>query len=395
MTFGLMSLAMRNLMLKPFRTAVLVLSIGLLVAILVFGTSFIESVSLGVARATARFGADLAIVPMGASDSAETVLLEGKGPNFYMPRDYVDKIKQVEGVAAVTSQTFLESILGVCCDIPPVKVVAIDQDTDFIVKPWLSGIVDRKMVKGEAIIGYQANQNLDLIRVSSSVLFNKKFNFIGRLIKTGTGLDNAIFISDENLPDIVKLAKTPLKAGQISMIFVKLKSGYDPYKVGRQIAGDLNDVNYIYRDDIGKGIIGTLKDINRIFLLTISIAALIAVFLTWTIFSAIVNERAREIGILRAIGARGKDVARAFLIEVVTLGSMGSVVGIIAGTLMSLGLTQMFTLIRDMNVSLTLGDRLLIALLGLAVGVGISVVGSLSSVNHIKRLEPLDVLKEQ
>ena len=46
MKYGLLYVALKNLKRKAFRTAVLVVSIGLLVSILVFGTSFLLSVSM-------------------------------------------------------------------------------------------------------------------------------------------------------------------------------------------------------------------------------------------------------------------------------------------------------------------------------------------------------------
>jgi ABC-type antimicrobial peptide transport system permease subunit len=51
-----------------------------------------------------------------------------------------------------------------------------------------------------------------------------------------------------------------------------------------------------------------------------------------------VIERTREIGILRCLGARGRDVRRVFSAEGVTLATLGWVVGIPVGWLISRGL---------------------------------------------------------
>lgn len=97
---------------------------------------------------------------------------------------------------------------------------------------------------------------------------------------------------------------------------------------------------------------------------------------------------------MRAIGARGHHIVWLFMLEVFMLGFMGSVVGIVIGNYLSLTLSRIFTLLRDMAATLTLTERVEVSILGLLVGVGICVVGALSSIIRIKKLEPLDALKE-
>ncbi len=394
MKFSIFGVALKNLKRNAFRTAVLVFSIGLLVSILVFGSSFILSVGSSLERASARLGADILVVPVGAREYAEEMLLETKVKTFYMDKGLMDRVRQVEGVAELTYQTYLETIWGVCCDVPPAKVVAFDQNTDFIVGPWLKKALGRELKKGEAILGHVAYADLDLLEVDSSVLFGSKFDIVGVLEETGTGLDNAIFITDENIDRIIEKGKSKLKANMISLMFVKIEEGFDPFSVGARIESEIVEVDIIQRSEMGESIIATLKDINRIFLITIVLASVLSMFLTWTIFTAIVNERAREVGIMRAIGAKGSHIVGMFMIEVFLLGFTGSVFGIALGNYLSLTLSKIFTLLRDMAATLTLVERIEVSLLGLAVGVGICVVGALSSIIRIKRLEPLTALKE-
>jgi ABC-type antimicrobial peptide transport system permease subunit len=51
---------------------------------------------------------------------------------------------------------------------------------------------------------------------------------------------------------------------------------------------------------------------------------------------AAVRERRREIGVLKAIGARDRDILRWFLLEALAVGSVGGVIGTVAGLLIAL-----------------------------------------------------------
>jgi len=393
--FNFTTVALKNLKRKPFRTGVLVFSIALLVSLLIFALSFIVSVSSSLKKASDRLGADLIVVPVGARGYAEAFLLESKKPEFYMNKSIIGKVKQIEGIESVTYQTYLSTIGGVCCDVEATRIVAFDQDSDFIVKPWLKKSLGRDLKKGEAIAGVETNFNLgvELLDVETTI-FNNKFKVVGVLEKTGTQLDNSLVMTEENIKDIIGSGKSPLTEGQISLIFTKVKKGYDPYEVGRNVEGNILEVDVVARSDMGKEILGTLKDINKIFLISIIMASILAVFLVWAIFSAIANERSREVGIMRAVGAKESHIVRLFILEVFFIGFAGSVIGLVAGTSLSLSLAKGFKLLKSISASLTLMQQVEIAAAGLVIGTIICIAGALMPINRIKKLEPLLAIKE-
>ena len=389
------SVALKNLKRKTFRTGVLVFSIALLVSLLIFAISFTVSVASSIKKSSERLGADLVVVPVGARGFAEEFLLESKNTSFYMPISIVEKVKKIEGIEAITHHTYLSSISGLCCDIVPTRIVAFDPATDFIINPWLQRSLGRPLQIGEAIAGSGTSENLGLGLLDiEATIFNNRFKIVGVLEKTGTGLDHALFMTEENLKNIIESGKSPLKKGEISIIFTKLQRGLDPDYVGRVLEGEIPEVDVMARSDMGEKFLSTLADINKIFLLTTFLASLLTTFLVWAIFSAIANERAKEIGIMRALGAKESHIVLLYLLEVLVLGILGSTIGALAGTYLSALLADSFSLLKNISAGLSTVQHVIIATAGLIIGTAICVAGAMMPINRIKKMEPLLVIKE-
>ena len=143
--FTLSSIAFHNLRRRPLRTAILVAALTLMVAALVFALSFVMRVNESIRLTSDRLGADLLIVPTGARGGAEDILVENRATSFYMNKSVVDRIKKVEGIDKVSYQTYLVTLTGLCCSVPSSMVVAFNQESDFILTPWLKTKLGRKL----------------------------------------------------------------------------------------------------------------------------------------------------------------------------------------------------------------------------------------------------------
>jgi putative ABC transport system permease protein len=386
--------ALRNLRRRPARSVILVVAIGLLVSVLVFALSFVRRVDEGVRTASERLGADLLVVPTGSRGAAEDVLLDNRIKTFYMDGSILEKVRALKGVAHATAQTYVATIAGGCCDVPEAIVVAFDQETDFVVGPWVAGKLGRKLRKGEAVVGAESAFNIGIgLTEVDGKLFGSVFRIAGVLDRTGTGLDNAIFVDAESAAELLRRGETRVPPGSVSVVFARVEAGVDPARVAGLVEDTLVEVDAVARRDVGQTVLRALGDVSRMFLVTFALAAVLAACLAWAVFSGVASERAREVGLMRAMGARESYVSRLFLLEVLLVGAVGSAVGVLCGTGLSFLLVKGFALLRNAPVDLAVTDRLAVAALGLVVGTGVCVLGALSPLRSTRRTEPLLVLK--
>ena len=71
------TLSLENLMARPVRTACLVVVAAILAFVLFGGSILALNLHQGLSTITRRFGADLMVVPEGASEKAQSILLSG------------------------------------------------------------------------------------------------------------------------------------------------------------------------------------------------------------------------------------------------------------------------------------------------------------------------------
>jgi len=98
-----------------------------------------------------------------------------------------------------------------------------------------------------------------------------------------------------------------------------------------------------------------------------------------------VTERTREIGIMKAVGARSRDVMELFLVESVLLGAFGALLGV------PLGIAGGWVATRYAEIPLTLAPGW--AAVAVVVGVLVGVVAGLYPAWRAARVDPIDALR--
>lgn len=108
-----------------------------------------------------------------------------------------------------------------------------------------------------------------------------------------------------------------------------------------------------------------------------------------------VNERVREIGALKCIGALDAFIVRLFLLENLLLGLVGSAVGAVVGYLLSLlqvGWSLEFGL---MSFELCLRALIYGAPLSIGAGAGLTVLAAIYPTRVAARMKPVDAMRSE
>ena len=130
--------------------------------------------------------------------------------------------------------------------------------------------------------------------------------------------------------------------------------------------------------------------INQIALLLGGIAAISLVVGSIGIANIMivsVTERTREIGIMKAVGARKRDIIQLFLVESLILGSIGAVLGVLAG----LGAGYLGVTLLGWPMAYPLNWIVIAVVVGVVVGI----VSGLYPAWRAARVDPIEALRRE
>ncbi len=129
----------------------------------------------------------------------------------------------------------------------------------------------------------------------------------------------------------------------------------------------------------------------RFFLAAVaSIALVVGGFGIMNIMLAAVQERTKEIGLRKAVGAKHSDITRQFLVETVTITFFGGLLGIIFGLLISVVIAKVA---QNMGYKWDLVITFSSVLLAVSVSVGIGLIFGIVPARRASRLSPIEALR--
>jgi putative ABC transport system permease protein len=376
----------------------------MITAVVVLVTVLISSLSIciysGLKISEQRMGADIIIYPNSAEISDTQFLYSGIAQMVYMESSVIDNMLPADDIEAITPQFFLQTLpgAGCCATDEEFRIVGIDKDSDFIVSPWYNTEI---LSPGDMLIGNHASWQVDM----NLFLLGNTFKIIDRISETGTSIDDSIFIDIEAARQIAAqrftqddyhyFNKNENLDNLVTCYLIKLKEGVSPPDFISEVKN--NGINAQISSVSGARAELSRQLIN--FSKILMFFAIIIIFLgCLALYSQFVNLTAkmqREIGYLRSIGLRKKDVYLIIFNQVCLMSGIGGIIGSITGILLlNPALVYLQSIIVIPVEKLGFNEIVLWVIAGMIFSVIICFLSAITPIIKSVRKDPTKVINE-
>jgi len=380
--------ALKNLRRNKFWTGI---TVGIsAVAIASIFTSFIIVAGIGYSLEVGveRLGADLIVYPSGKGQDLMEAIQAGSPALFYMSNRTVDKVREIKGVAKASPELFLKTLTMACCSLAvPYQLIGFDPESDFFIMPWLKRHRLEGLAEDEIIIG----ADVPFPRGEDLKIFGRSFKVKGVLERTGMGTDKTIYIPLETARIIAH--KREFRADEISSILVKVDAGYDIHEVAARIRKAVPGAGVMTLSQL-------LRSVKVIFdrmKIMISLVFLVIVALSSAsimgIFYAMGKERGAEIGILRSLGAKKKDILSLILLESIVSTFSGGVFGVLLSAFLVYNFNALLSRSLPFPFVLTSGGVFRIGVLCLLISGLLGLLSAFYPAWESSRRDPFDAIR--
>jgi len=331
-----------------------------------------------------------------------TISPSGNSTSHPLSLDDATAVASVDGVAAVApelqtsatvtygTQSDTTSVIGTNADYAQVRAYDVWQGSFLTDAAVASGL--RVAVLGATTA---STLGLDQTSIGSSVSIDGlPFRVIGILQpKGGAGFANP---DDEVLVPIAAVHKYFVSGDDVRTIGVSVASADQMTDATNAITALLRDRHALSATDTADfsvfnqtQLLDAASSISATLTLLLggiaSISLIVGGIGIMNIMLVSVRERTREIGIRKAVGARGRDILAQFLIEALTLSLLGGLIGILVGLIVSGLIGQ----IAGWGLQLSLSTVAAAVFFSLAVGV----VFGVWPARQAARLDPINALR--
>jgi putative ABC transport system permease protein len=364
-----------NLKRRKARLALTVGGIAVGVATLFALLSFSAGIATALERELDSLGAHIIVLPVGCPYSLTLALMQGADTVEYISEDSLAGFRAVDNV-----QLAAPVVVGRAKVNGTLAPVYGTDDSTATLKNW-----DLASFDG-AVVGSKAAADLGL-GVGDSItvsLYAPVTTVVRKILPVTGGRDDTfVFLPLADAQRVLALQ------GKLSAVLV-LTADVARVSETRATLGHMMGVQAVPPSEVFDTLVGILDTVRQTMILIAGIAIAVGVFTTMNTMIMSVQERRRDIGLLRALGATRREVFGLFLYESVAVSAAGGLVGL------AIGYVATLLLPRASGLGLEALPQYSLAFVGLCLAVAIA-VGSIAAVYPAMlatRIQPIRALRE-
>jgi len=336
--FLLGSLALQNLGRRKARTLLLLAAVAVCSGAIFTGAVLMRSIETSMAVGFTRLGADMLVIASGTLTNITAALLTAEPTDLTLDTSVLPRLERLKGVRKAAPQLiFRTDASGYGRGGELIDLIAFDPDRDITVQPWLEQHLDRPLRPGDVIMGGRREEPIG----SELLLFGRPLTVYGKLGKTAVGThERGLFITFatlDELRDVMRQVcgtKAPLEPDKLSGVLLELAPGATTQQVRFAALANFPGIKIVSGESmltsIRQGLAALLNGVlGLMVIMFVSTALMVSV-----LFSAIITERRRELGLLKAIGARRGQIIGVLLIEAALATTLGGLMGCVLGVLL-------------------------------------------------------------
>ena len=401
--FLLGSLALQNLGRRKARTLLLLAAVAVCSGAIFTGAVLMRSIETSMAVGFTRLGADMLVIPSGTLTNITAALLTAEPTDLTLDTSVLPRLERLKGVRKAAPQLiFRTDASGYGRGGELIDLIAFDPERDITVQPWLEQHLDRPLRPGDVIMGGRREEPIG----SELLLFGRPLTVYGKLGKTAVGThERGLFITFatlDELRDVMRQVcgtKAPLEPDKLSGVLLELAPGATTQQVRFAALANFPGIKIVSGESmltsIRQGLAALLNGVlGLMVIMFVSTALMVSV-----LFSAILTERRRELGLLKAIGARRGQIIGVLLTEAALATALGGLMGCVLGVLLMRIYEHSLVYYLDRMgipfVWLNTATTGLIALACILLASLIGVAGALYPAWRASRREPYDLIRSE
>ena len=236
---------------------------------------------------------------------------------------------------------------------------------------------------GKKILGKKVKASLQI----GTKTITKTVKVVGVYEASGSGQVSTLLLPYSDLAKIFKDNGLTLKANVVYLTATdkQYTSSIKQAAKDKGFAGSMQEQMTEMFDSI-------LSVLTYVLTAIAAVSLLVSAIMILVVLNISVVERTQEIGVMKALGARRKDIRRIFSSEAFLLGLASGIVGIALTWLLAQGINS-FTQSAFKAAVVSLTPQY--ALTGLLISVIISMIAGILPANHASKLDPVEALRKE